>query len=198
MIQNLTDWYTSLDSTLQVFWACAAVGTFVFLIQAILTLVGIGDADVDLDFEGGDLSTGDTMDLGGSLSLFSARNIINFLVGFGWAGVCLYKLLGGGVLLYLASTAIGVLFVMMYFLIKKQTKRLESNGAYDIKDCVGKDADVYLRIPADMAGKGKIQISINGSVHELDAMTRGDKLPTGCRVRITDITDSNILLVDKI
>ena len=39
-------------------------------------------------------------------------------------------------------------------IIKKQTKKLEHNGAFQIKDCVGKTVDVYLRIPANKGGKG--------------------------------------------
>ena len=68
----------------QIYWTCAILGSTIFLLQMVLTLIGIDASDVEVDFDGSD-----TLDLGGGLSLFSIRALINFLVGFGWSGVSL-------------------------------------------------------------------------------------------------------------
>lgn len=184
----MLDWYSHLDASMQVFWACAIAGSVVFVIQAVLTLIGM-DSDLDMDTDI-DLSDGDTMDLGGGLSLFSIRNLVNFLVGFGWGGVCLADIVKNMVLLSILAVLVGFFFVYIFFVIKKQTRKLESNGAFDINLCVGKVADVYLRIPAENGGMGKVQISVNGSIHEVDAMTDGEALPSGAKVTVVEVIEN--------
>jgi hypothetical protein len=63
---------------------------------------------------------------------------------------------------------------------------------------LGKTGEVYLSIPAQNMGKGKVQISVNGSVHELDAITQGEKIDTGAMVKVTDIMGDNLLVVTKL
>ena len=74
-------------------------------------------------------------------------------------------------------------------------KKLEHNGAYKIADCVGKSCDVYLRIPAAGEGRGKVQISLNGSIHEFDAVSTGEALATGKRVKVVAV-EGTVLTVE--
>lgn len=186
----MIDLYKSLDPTMQLFWACAIISSVVFLIQALLTLLGMdGDMDFDTDFDG------DTMDLGGGLSLFSVRSLVNFFVGFGWSGVSFSGIITNKVCLYIVSALIGVAFIYLYFFIKRQTRKLESNGNIDIRSCIGKNCNVYLRIPANRTGAGKIQISINGSVREFPAITDGEQISSGAQVKVMDVITDNTLIV---
>ena len=73
--------FQSMDTLLQAFWICALVASLVLVIQFVLMLIGIDHGDMDFD-----VHDGDTLDLGGSLNLFTVKNVIGFLVGFGWAG----------------------------------------------------------------------------------------------------------------
>lgn len=200
MMESFTTWYMALEPMQQVFWGCAIVSSVVFLVQMVLTIVGMDSAgvDADVDFDVADVGAGDTMDLGGGISLFSVRSLVNFFVGFGWAGVSLRSLIGSDVLLLLAAAAVGFLFVLMFFYIKKKTKAFEANGAFDIRNCQGKVANVYLRIPAANAGKGKVQVSVNGAYHEIDALTDGEAIPSGQKVRITEVIDGETLRVVRI
>ncbi|MBQ9641696.1 MAG: NfeD family protein [Bacteroidaceae bacterium] len=193
-MEDLFNWYSSLDGTLQVFWGCAVVSSLIFLVQAVLTLLGM-DHDLDFDFDAANFDDG-TMDLGGGLSLFTVRSLINFFVGFGWAGVSFYSFVSPKWLLYLLAVAVGMGFVWLYFFIRRQTKRLESDGTIDINDCLGKQCDVYLRIPAARSGHGKVQISLRGSVHEIPAVTDGELIPSGTHVRVTEVIDGGVLRVE--
>ena len=98
----------------------------------------------------------------------------------------------------LVSVAVGCLFVWVFFLIKKQMKRFEANGAFDIKNCQGRTANVYLRIPGENAGKGKVQISVNGAFHEVDALTDGEAIASGQKVRVVEIIDGETLRVSPL
>lgn len=179
------EWFMGLDPMMQAYWSIAIIATVIFLVQMILTFIGIDSvdgADIDVDF-----SDGDTMDTGGAISLFSIRSLINFAVGLGWAGICLRSSISNDIFLGVVSVVVGIGFGALYPIVWSKMRRLESNGAFHLNECIGKDADVYLRIPANGNGKGKVQISINGSIHEFDAISDGEEIPTGRRVRIKSL-----------
>ncbi|MCF0198008.1 MAG: hypothetical protein HUK02_08165 [Bacteroidaceae bacterium] len=195
---HLTELYNHLDPMMRFYWTVALVTSLVFVIQFILTFVGIGDTDSDFDFQSDvDASAGDTLDTGGAMQLFTVRNFINFLLGLGWGGVCFSSITQNHLLLALLALATGAVFVAIFVAIFKQAKRLESNGAYQIKDCVGQVCDVYLRIPANRSGQGKVQVSFGGSVQELAAATNGDAIASGTKVYITSLLDDHTVLVEK-
>jgi len=195
-MNGLFETFQALDPTQKVFWGCAIVATAIFLVQALLTIIGIDSGDgADIDF---DFADGDTMDVGGGMALFSARSFVNFWLGFGWAGVCFYSAIESKILLYIIAVVIGCLFVWMFFLIRKNTKKLESDGTINIKSLVGQQASVYLRIAGQNASKGKIQISINGSVREYDALTDGDDIPTGSKVTVVGTVDNSTVRVERL
>lgn len=189
-MENLELWYTGLSGLERVFWTIALVSSFVFIIQAVFTMLGM---DTDVDFDTPDFD-GDTMDAGGAISLFSVRSLVNFFVGFGWSGITFLPYQINVVLLFVLSTVIGLGFAMIYVLLRRKLKGLERNGAFRIDDCLGLDAVVYLRIPEAGQGKGKVQISINGSIHELNAATDGQAIPTGTTVRVVAIRGGELIV----
>ena len=216
MFTQISQWFAGLDGTMQVFWACAIAASVVFVIQNVLMLMGMGDMDTDVDADvstdfdvhadidssEADVSSGHsghegTLGQAGIFSLFTLRNFINFFLGFGWGGVSLAPVIGNKWMLVLAALCCGLLFVAIFVVLMRAVLKLEHNGAFKIQDCVGVIAPVYLRIPARREGAGKIQVSVNGSVHELDAFTDGDFLPTGTRVRVVGVVDRGSLLVEK-
>lgn len=192
-MQQIQEWYLSLDGVQQAFWSFAIISSLIFCVQMIMTLIGI---DHDLDVDASADVSGDTTDFGG-LSLFSIRSVVNFFVGFGWAGVCLADAIPNTLLLVLVSMLVGVAFGSLWFFIRRNMMRLESNGAYKVADCVGKVCTVYLRIPARNEGMGKVQVSINGSIHEIAAATEGNEISTGMKVKVLSLLDDETLLVEK-
>lgn len=214
MIEQLSSWYSSLDGTMQVFWGCAIAASIVFVIQNALMLLGLGDMDSDVDADVStdfdvhadadtDVSSGHTGHEGtlgsaGIFSLFTLRNFINFFLGFGWGGISFAPVIQSRTLLVLTAIVSGLLFVTVFVFLFRALMKLEKNGNFKIQDCVGHTASVYLRIPARREAAGKVQVSINGSVHEINAFTDGDFLPTGSRVKIIEIIDSGSLLVEKL
>ena len=200
-MNGFVNWYTQMEPSLRAYWTIALLTTLVFLIQMILTLVGIGDTDGDMsgDASFGDADTnGDTMDTGGAIQLFTIRNAVNFLLGIGWGGVCFYSSVRQPLLLALVAIFCGCLMVGAFLLMLRMLMRLESNGAFRIETCVGKTCDVYLRIPGHRNGQGKVQVSFNGSVQELDAVTDDEQIPSGTKVRIAQLIGGRLLLVERI
>ena len=193
MFTDISAWYESLPFLLQMYWGCAVIGSAVFIIQLILTLIGMDSGDVDVDFDGAN-----TMDYGDGLSLFSVRAFINFLIGFGFSGICFSNIITNTFLLMVVSILIGGILAWSILLLWNKIKGLEKKESYSIRDCIGMTASVYLRIPANRQANGKVQVSLGGSVREFSAVTDGDTLPTGSIVKIAELINSETVLVVKL
>lgn len=181
------------DTLLKTFWIVASISSIIFIIQTIMTFIGADasdgvNADFDADFSGSDAP----------FQLFSLRNLINFLLGFSWTGISFYNSLTNKNILILVAFFVGVLFLFMFFIIIKQLQKLAEDNTFRIAQTLNKSAEVYLTIPEKKTGKGKIMISVNGSFHELDAMTENDKITPGTLVKIVKIESDNILIVETL
>lgn len=187
------EFFTELEPLLRTFWYIAIPASVIFIIQTIMTFVGADAsdgtaADFNGDFDGTDAP----------FQLFSFRNLINFLLGFGWSGISLYGVIKSPVLLIIVSLIIGCAFVYMFFLVISQLMKLSENDTFKLANTLNKTAEVYLTIPANRTGKGKILVSVNGSVHELEAITEGEKINSGAMVRVAKIENENTLVVEII
>ncbi|WP_315541830.1 NfeD family protein [Capnocytophaga leadbetteri] len=184
--------FNNLDLLLRGFWLVAIPVTIIFLIQMVLTFIGSDasdgtSADFDGDFDGGDAP----------FQLFSFRNLMNFLLGFSWTGISFYKIIPHQTVLILLAVAVGGLFVYFFFLIIRALMRLSEDNTFKLSETIGKTAEVYVPIPENKSGRGKITISVRGTMHELEAMTAGARIPSNVMVKILSIEDS-VLFVERI
>ena len=186
----MKEFFANMDGTQQFYWYIAIGASVIFIIQTIMTFVGAdADTGVDADFDG-NLDGGDS-----PFQLFSLRNLINFLLGFGWAGVSLYTAIESNVLLAIVAFLVGVLFIAFFFFIMRALLKLSEDNSFKIEDTIGKTADVYLSIPAAKTGKGKVFISVKGSTHELSAITNSvDEIKNGSLVKVVGI-EGDIFIV---
>ena len=100
----------SLEPLLRAFWYIAIPVSIIFIIQAIMTFVGGNSMDgVAADFDS------DFSDTDAPFQLFSLRNLINFLLGFSWAGIAFYNIIGSKTLLFILAIVVGIVFVGIYF-----------------------------------------------------------------------------------
>ena len=191
----MMDLFNSLEPLQKFFWTIACAASLVFIIQTIMTFVGLGtDTDVDAGPMDGSV---DSMEDGSLSGVFSFRNLINFLLGYGWAGVLLHDSIESGLLLQLVAIVVGLLFVLAFVFMFRQVMKLSHDGSFKMQEAVGLKADVYLRIPAARSGRGKVQVSVKGSVHEVDAMTDStEEIPTGGQVKIVKVLGDDLLLVE--
>jgi hypothetical protein len=70
------------DPLLKTLWFIAIPTSLIFVIQLIMTFIGVEThdgltADFDSDLQGGDAP----------FQLFTFRNLINFMLGFSWTGI---------------------------------------------------------------------------------------------------------------
>ena len=184
--------FENLEPLLRGFWYIALPVSLFFLLQTIMTFVGFGGTDIETDIESESHDIGET-----PFELFTLRNLINFLLGFSWSGISFYNSIENKTLLIIVATIIGAAFVGLFFIIIKQMMKLNENNSFSLDKAINKTATVYLSIPEKKSGTGKIQISINGSFHELEALTENDRIETGAIVKVAKI-ENNVLIVEKI
>lgn len=198
-MNSLTEWFNQLDPALRIYWGIAIFASIIVIIQTTMSFIGMGDidtGDADIDFDSD--ADADSMDDAGAMHLVSIRNVFYFLLGFGWAGVSFWNTIPNTFLLGAVAALVGCLFVAIFIFLFRQMMKLQSNGVFDINDAVGKVCDVYLRIPAQNQGLGKVQISFNGSVQELNARTSGEQIPSGAKVRVLRVIEKKVLEVEPV
>ena len=166
------------------FFACAALGACVLIVQIILGAFGI-DHLPDLDAE-----------IAEGLELLSVRALSAGVSFFGLGG---YGALSAGLGAPLASVLAvlsGALALVATAFLTRQVLSMESDGSLHIERAVGSPATVYLRVPAADAGAGKVQLALQGRTVELLAVTREkEPLPTGTPVIVVSVVDSETVEV---
>jgi len=193
MTITLLSWWGDLSNIQQIFWGISIVFSVLFVIQFVLSIIGI-DFDADAESDMGDPDGIDGLDA--DFALLSVRSVIAFFTFFGWTGVVA---LGGGVgavmSILLASSAGFVAMLVVAYIFYLFIK-LQSSGTLNLENALGNTGEVYLIIPGDKAGTGKVQMKIQGSFRELDAITIGETIPTGAPIRVIDVLENGMLLVE--
>lgn len=189
---SINGWWEALSSPQQVFWFIAIVFSVLFFIQFILSLIGMESHSMDINAHS---------DFGGvehEFSALSMRSIIAFFTFFGWTGVLvLNRGLGVWVAVTLASLAgLAAMFIVAYLMYK--FSQLEQSGTLNLYHALDQQGEVYIPIPGERKGQGKIQLKVDGRVRELDAITDGGSLKTGDLIKVTEILDDNVLKVEPL
>ena len=181
---------------MKILWVATLSASLIFIIQSILTFVG-ADADASTDF---DLVDGDVdMSMDGA-SLYSFRNFVNFILGFGWSMILLQESITSVAVLVIVSVIIGLALVAAVMYLFKLLAGMQQSGNINLqKAAAGCEGKVYLTIPAARSGMGKVQITIAGAVREYDAVTESEEaLKTGTPIRVVDTVDASTVLVEEI
>ena len=192
----MVPWWDTIPAFEKIFWYFAIPFSLVFSIQIILTFIGIDWHDSGLDAHGGIDIQHDTDFLAG-FHLFTLRNFIIFFTGFGWAGIFAVHAGFGQIASVFFAFIIGLILMVavagMFFLMTKLTQ----SGNIKMTNAVNSSGLVYLPIPAKRSGLGQVQLTVQGSVREVEAMTDGETLPTGTPVTVTEVVDEKLLVVKK-
>ena len=197
-------WWDSLSLVSQIFACVAIPATVVLLVQTVLMLVGIG-----LEADGGDISVGESIDADGpefdvdldgmdALRIFSIRGIIAFLVVFGWVGFVMDR---AGVMLLITvpvAAVCGFLMMLVLALLMRTVMRLRNDGNLDNRNALGVSGRVYLTVPPARTGEGKVNILLQGTYVERDAVTdEGEPIPTGCEIVVIGLSGQTTLVVKR-
>ena len=193
----MTEWWTSLDLFMKILWCIAIASSLIFIIETVLTFIGADvemDMDTDFDIADGGFE-GDP-----SMNLYTFRNLVNFLLGMSWTAILLNEQIKSKALLMLIAFAVGAAIVFAVMMMFKGLSKMQQSGNINVfESAVGCSGKVYLTVPGERKGQGKVQININKSVREYDALTDSeDDLKTGTSIKVTEVLDASTLLVEEI
>ena len=200
------------------YMVCAVAGGTVLVIQTVLTVLG-GSTDADVGDVGGDLDVGGHGGVGGHgdpagggsahhefsaqdmavhdahqatyLKVLTFQTLVAFVTFFGLAGLAALK----GGLGFIPSIAIaaaaGSLALYLVAYLMSALSHLQSRGNVNLQNAVGHAGKVYLRIPAERSGEGKVNLVIQGRLLECKATTAGPEIPTGVEVQVVGLLGPN-------
>jgi len=194
----ISTWWLALSTFEKVLWSITLAASLIFVIQTILTFVGAdtgGDFDMDTDVSGLDAD----VDASSGMNLYTFRNLVNFLLGFGWTAILLKDSIRSITILLLLSVFIGLALVALVMFLFKWLSGMQQSGNIDVyRSAVGCHGQVYLTIPGGRQGEGKIQITINNAVREYTALTDMDTLKTGTPIKVIEVLSPSTLLVEEL
>ena len=197
----ITTWWASLSVAMKLLWGVTLTASLIFVIQSILTFIGAdsGDGGIDTDVDTGFDSEDADAAVEGGTNLYTFRNFVNFFLGFGWSAILLQDKIHSVPLLIVVSVLIGVALVAVVMYLFKWLSGMQQSGNINLyKAAVGCTGTTYLTIPGERQGKGKVQISINSSVREYNAVTDGDTLKTGTQIRVVEVLSPDTVLVEPL
>ena len=196
----IATWWADLSPVMKLLWSVTLTATLIFVIQTVMTFLGADadstdfDVDVDASMDGSDLSNIDS-----GANLYTFRNFVNFFLGFGWTAIILQPSVKSTAVLVIISVLVGIALVALVMYMFKWLYSMQQSGNINVyKSAVGCQGKCYLRIPAERAGEGKVQITIQGAVREYNAVTDGDEIKTGASVKVLEAIDGNTLLVAEL
>jgi hypothetical protein len=190
----MKDFFTQLSTLEQTYWIIALVGSAVFIVIFFLTFIGGADSDMDTN-----ASEFQADDGGVGFQFFTFKGIVAFFTIFGWTGItCLNNGFSSTVTIIIATIA-GLIMMVVTSSLFYWMHKLAESGTLNINNAVGVIGEVYLPIGAERSKMGKVQIKVQGSLRELEAITDElEDLKTGAMVKVSKIVSAEMLLVEKI
>ena len=211
-----------------IFLIAAVVGGTVMVCQFALTLMGMGDdldggdhfgghhGDYDAGYEGsaapgelpGDHHTSTATAADGDFQhpdsswlfgVISFRTLIAAAAFFGVAGKAATSAgFANGPALTIAVLAGLAAMYGMYWLMRG-VSGLTSSGNQRISSALGRRATVYIPIPPDRKGAGKVQLSMQNRIVEFQAVSdEPERLKTGETVEVVAVAGSDVVRVRRI
>lgn len=193
----LFGWFDGLTLLQQIFACVALPATVILIIQTILLLagMGLGDGDMDnIDVDGDAHDFGHDNDADG-LRLLTVRGLVAMFSVGGWLGIASVDLGAGELLATLIALLSGLAALFLVAYVIKLFLRLQEDGNLDPKNAIAQTGRVYLSVPAARRGTGKVMLTLQERLVEMEAVTDyGEDIKTDCMVQVVSVAD-NVLVV---
>lgn len=197
----MSAWWNALSILQQALFVIACAATLFMVVQIVMMLIG-GDTDADgcTDFDAdadGACGGHDVFTVFG-LRILSVRTVVAFFAVGGWVAFTVDFVLPTYVAILIGVAAgIAAAFLMAYAL--GAVMKLQGSGNIDLKNGVGHTAEVYLTVPPARTGVGKLSLTLQERLIEVNAVTDcGEAIPTGALVRITGLADDETAEVEPV
>lgn len=162
-------------------------------------VASVGTPDAETSCSGGEVCThpeGMEHFHAFGLRLLSLRCLITFFCFGAWA-VFIFEEYLAWYYAVAIGVAVGLAAAVGMALLIGELMKLQRDGTIKMKNCVGCDGEVYLTVPAARNGIGKVNILVQETFAEFEAVTDDDEaIPTGEKVKVLK-TDGSTLIVER-
>ncbi len=174
----IAGWWSSLDALKQAFWSIAIICTLLLGIFFVLR-----------QFE----MYQDRKEVPDSKRWLNAQQVFLFFAVLGWSNALFLTPANW----YWMPAVAAIAGFSVIFLHQKVASRKTKSGKKtgDYRTSVG---EVLQPIPSHRNGFGKVHLNLREAPRELEAITAGQEIPRGTPVRVVDVIDNRVLLVEPI
>lgn len=177
-------WWDKQEWTGQFFWMLAVVSTFLLFIRLGLSLFGEEETENKTEKR-----------------RFEVRGLLIFLTFFSWTNIWA---------LYLGvnpsrGLAYGFFFGLIAALLSRFIASLLPGGPAVVRahklntpKILSSTGQVLKSIPPHRNGFGKVHLDLRGAPYSIDAVTAGQELTAGMAVRVIDVLDDQVVLVEPV
>ena len=182
-------WWNSLTLPLQVFYATGITAGILLVIEALLTLSGLGHHNL----------SDSSIDHPDQLGVISVRTITGFFFGFGWSGTIAIKS-GLSLIASIAiACAVGLCFLLAIYLLMRGLFSLRASGTLDYRNAIGQVGTVYVTVPPNRGGSGQVEVMIQGRLMTISCLTAHPTLLAPLtKVRVVDLIDQGTVEVQPL
>ncbi|HIR39026.1 MAG TPA: hypothetical protein IAB90_01460 [Candidatus Coproplasma stercoripullorum] len=189
----MIDWFLALTAAEKTYFIIAVIASIFLIVQIVIMLFSLGGGDFDVD----DVFDGD-VDTDSGLSIFTIKSMTAFFALGGWCGFVAQTFMEDNIwapILIAVATGTAALFGVAFTM--RGIAKLQNSGNIVKSKLVGATATVYVSIPENRSGRGKITLTAQGRYMELDAVTDGERIPVDSSVEITEYSEDFAVVTKK-
>ena len=195
-----------------VFLLCAVIGGTLLACQSLVALLGLGghhafgDHDLSMDHSdafssdhavGHDSSAEHNSDHATNLfRILTFRTIVAAMAFFGLAGLAMQAAHSNETHSLMIAVGAGALAMWGVHQMMQGISKLRVDGTIRLREAVGCNGSVYLRIPAADHGVGKVHVTLRNQTVELSARSAAGEIATGQQVRVLKVLGPELVEVE--
>lgn len=186
----MTEWFDALTSFEKIYWFITVISTLMFLFVLVTTFMGVNGDDI------GDVDAEVDADTGVGFQFFTFKNMVAFFTIFGWSGIASLDAENTKTITIIISIFSGFLMMTIMAAMFYYISKLSDSGTLKMKNALNAIGEVYLTVGANRSKIGKVQIKVQGSLRELEALTDTDiDLKQGTVITVVEVTSNGILII---
>ncbi|MEL7123446.1 MAG: hypothetical protein AAFO07_28630 [Bacteroidota bacterium] len=178
------NWWKLLSTEQQLYWSIAIVSTTLAMILYILSYFRVEQDKIDPKVSAAE-----------KRKYLITHSVILFLVTFSWIGVLFSYLELSTTPTLLYGLGLGLITALFYAWLFRPSP---GNSQLQVENTIDHTGRVLQIIPPHRNGFGRIRLKHNEIPYEIEAITAGNAIPKGSQIKIIEVLDGEIVLVEAL
>ncbi len=166
-------------------WSVAIVTTLLLIILEVMSFLGL---DLDNDRHPRRSRHAD------------ARTVLLFFVFFGWTSILAHLWISELPAVFLIGIPVGLFTALLPRAISVLNKKNRQilHDTFELNEALKSTGEVLAFIPSGRGGTGKVHLNLRSAPYQIDAVSNGHDLPVGSPVRVVEIVEGRLLVVEPL